>query len=281
MSASFEFQSAVERPLTALSSAFAQAFAGYFVPVPDDPNALAARIRSEQIDLAASFVALANGTVAGLCLVARRGEVSRVAGMGVTPAWRGRGASGAIMRHLLDGARARGDSRALLEVIEDNVTAVRLYQKHGFQKTRRLVGYEASLGEGGAGPGIRVNLQEISVLDVAAEVAQANDQALPWQLQAATLAGITRPTRAFRLGQARCLALIQPQAVVLRALFVAPPDRRRGEGTRLLQALAHEFPGRRLSVAPIVPEGLADEFMRANGFQHSELAQFEMVCELN
>lgn len=276
MTTPLEFKSALTLPLKAFSAAFARAFEGYFMPVADDPQAFAARVRTEQVDLASSFVVYAGKEVAGVCLIARRGEVSRVAGMGITVPWRRKGVSTAIMERLLADARARGDSRVLLEVIEQNAPAVRLYEKHGFVKTGRLVGYEAdSLS------GFPVDLQEISISEVVAKIAHAGDAYLPWQLQAATLAGAVRPTRAFRSGRASGLVVVQPEIIILRALVVPPEARRQGEGTRFLQALAHKFPERRFVVPALVPEVLADSFMLRNGFQHSELSQFEMVCSLD
>ena len=275
MTAPLEFRSALTLPLTECSAAFAQAFEGYFMSVVDDPQVFATRVRTEQVDLASSFVAYVQGEVAGVCLIARRGEVSRVAGMGITVPWRGKGVSHAIMERLLADARARGDSRVLLEVITQNVAAVRLYEKFGFVKTRQLVGYEAS-----SMPGKLADLREIAVSDVVAAIGRAGDTDLPWQFQAATLAAVTRPTRAFRAGRACGLVMVQPEVMVLRALIVPLEAGRQGEGTRLLQALAQEFPGRRLVVPAIVPEALADDFMLKNGFQHSELSQWEMACSL-
>lgn len=274
MTNTFIFHSAAEFPLVTLSTAFALAFEGYFVPVADDPTALAARIRTEQIDLAASFVVEAEGEIAGLCLMARRGHQCRVAGMGVAPAWRGRGVSGAIMQHLLDEARSRGERDVLLEVIEGNAPAVRLYEKSGFVKTRRLVGYTAESLPAHPDPLTEITSSEFA-LAVGPDALDA-----PWQVHPATLMALTAPTRAFRLGAAMAVVSILPEAGHLRALYVSESSRRNGEARKLLYALAATFPGRRWSVPPLWPEEQTSTFMQQSGFVSSELAQWEMRCLL-
>ena len=69
MPAPLDFKSALTVPLAKCSAAFACAFEGYFMPVADDPQAFASRVRTEQhgaarssteqVDLAASFVVYA------------------------------------------------------------------------------------------------------------------------------------------------------------------------------------------------------------------------------
>ena len=138
------FEQTLSLPLTALAELFGQAFEDYLVPISSDPVALAARIRQEQIDLAASLVVRApNGELAGIALIARRGDTSRLAGMGITAPWRGQKAGQALVSRVVQEASERQDRRMVLEVIEQNTPAVRLYEKSGFVALRRLVGHEA------------------------------------------------------------------------------------------------------------------------------------------
>ena len=76
------------------------------------------------------------------------------------------------------------------------------------------------------------------------------------------------------------LVVVQPETVVVQAVIVPLDARRQGEGTRFLQVLAHQFPGRQLMVPAVVPEALADGFMLGNGSQHGERSQWEMGCSL-
>jgi hypothetical protein len=120
----------------------------------------------------------------------------------------------------------------------------------------------------------------VSLSSALAAILRHGEPGLPWQLAPETLAGLTLPTRAFHLGAA--VAVITeagPQDVVLRALVVPEEQRRRGEGSRLVRALAAHLPGHRWRVPAIVPEGLGTGFLSANGLRLQSLTQLEMVHE--
>lgn len=90
----------------------------------------------------AQFVALDGGRVVGWCdivpawahAVRHRGTV----GMGVLASHRGRGVGEALLRACLAKARAAGLTRIALEVRVDNLAAIRLYERVGFQQEARL-----------------------------------------------------------------------------------------------------------------------------------------------
>lgn len=268
------FSSASAFPLTVLAETFSRAFEDYFVALPSDPAALAARIRQDHIDLSASLVIEGvDHRPAGIAFIARRGDISRLAGMGIVQGWRGQGIGGTLMKTLLDQARARGEKRMLLEVIEQNPTGVLLYQKSGFAIKRRLVGYECADLTGVSSD----LLEETSISQVADAVAKHGDDHLPWQLAVATLAAFTPPWLAFRLGPALALVNVGTENVTLRALVVATGHRRHGHGKALLGALAARYPGRRWVVPAMVPEELAARFFVSSGFALSPLSQFEMI----
>ena len=264
-------------PLTALAELFCQAFKDYLVPISSDPVALAARIRQEQIDLAASLVIrVPNGELAGLALVARRSDTSRLAGMGITSPWRGQEAGQALVTRVVQEARDRGDRRMVLEVIEQNTPAVRLYEKSGFVALRRLVGYEASH----IVP-LPAALEEASIAEYAAAVARHGEPSLPWQLAAATSGGVTLPAVAFRSGQAVAVVVVTPDVLALRGIVVDSSCRRQGHARRLLGGLATRFPGRRWVVPAIVPVGLADDFFLFSTAFATRLSRnwkWRMIC---
>jgi ribosomal protein S18 acetylase RimI-like enzyme len=263
-----ELTPALDLSLRALSALFARSFEGYFVTIPDAPGLFDARIRGEHISLADSRVARVDGEPVGLVLMARRGRVSRVAGMALVPSHRQRKLGAALLTPLLEEARARGDTRMVLEVIEQNAPAVRLYERLGFQRVRRLVGFV------GTPPPEPAALEEVEPLACARLLAED----LPWQLAPATVAGLALPARAFRLGPAvAVLADVSAPTLALRALAVEPHARGQGAGRRLLRALAAAWPGRPLAVSAIVPEGLCDGFFLGAGFSHPALSQLELV----
>ena len=271
------FEQTLSLPLTTLAELFAQAFKDYLVPISSDPVALAARIRQEQIDQAASLVIRApNAELAGIALIARRGDTSRLAGMGITIPWRGQKAGQALVTRVLQEASERQDRRMVLEVIEQNMPAVRLYEKSGFVALRRLVGYEA--------PDIvplPAALEAASIAEYAAAVARHGEPDLPWQLTAATSGAATLPAVAFRCGHATALLVVTPDVLTLRGIVVDSSCRRQGHARRLLGGLAVRFPGRRWVVPAIVPDGLATEFFLSNGLRHATISQLEMTHGLH
>ncbi|NTX04101.1 GNAT family N-acetyltransferase [Myxococcus sp. CA040A] len=264
--------SAAELPFLALSTLFARSFEGYFVPIPDAPQAFDARVRSEHISLMESRVARVDGEWAGLVLMARRGRVSRVAGMGIIPSRRGQGLGGEMLRPLMAEARARGDARMVLEVIEQNAPAVKLYERLGFRRVRRLVGFVGTpTPESGA-------LEEVGLQ----ECARLLPDGLPWQLDAATVRGLSSPARAFRLGPAcAVVADISAPTLGVRSFVVEPESRGQGAGLRLLRALAAAHPGKALAVSAVVPEGLCERFFLGAGFTHPALSQLELVLDFS
>jgi ribosomal protein S18 acetylase RimI-like enzyme len=267
-----ELTAASELSLRELSTLFARSFEGYFVTVPDAPLLFDARVRSEHISLADSRVARVDGAPVGLVLIARRGRVSRVAGMGIVPAHRNRKLGGAMLRPLMEEARARGDARMVLEVIEQNVPALKLYERLGFQRVRRLVGFAGTPTPEPA------SLEEVEPVDCA----RLLPEDVPWQLAPATVAGLALPAHAFRLGPAvAVVGDVSAPTLAVRAIAVEPEARGKGMGRRLLRALAAAHPGKPLAVSAIVPEGRLERFFHGAGLKSLALAQFELVHSLS
>jgi GNAT superfamily N-acetyltransferase len=268
--------SAAELSLHALADLFGEGFREYLLPMRVTAPALAERIAADQIDLAASRVLFAEGKPAALALIARRGSVSRLAAMGVAPSLRGQGAGKELVEAVLSDARSRGDLRMRLEVLELNTPARALYERRGFRRVRRLVGYEGAFEERPLAPQLRE-------LDPAAfSRLPFVDEGLPWQLERASLAAPPAGARCFSLDD-RAFAYVsgaQGQVAWVRGLFVDPAERRRGWGKRIVQALAAVFPAHRISVPPLVPEGLAAPFFAALGFSPAAFSQLELAIDL-
>jgi|RhiMethySRZTD1v2_1073278.scaffolds.fasta_scaffold310560_1 RimJ/RimL family protein N-acetyltransferase len=96
------------------------------------------------------FVALADGKVVGWCDILPKARPTYahcgVLGMGLLPAWRGRGNGTALIGATLHHARGRGLVRIELTVNADNAPAIELYERVGFTKEGIL--RDASLTDG-------------------------------------------------------------------------------------------------------------------------------------
>ena len=91
------------------------------------------------------FVAVDDGRVVGWCDVNPKTHESLrhsgVLGMGVAASHRGQGLGSALLRATLEAASARGITRVELVVRADNVAAITLYERHGFELEGRLRDY--------------------------------------------------------------------------------------------------------------------------------------------
>ncbi|MEM9595129.1 MAG: N-acetyltransferase [Acidobacteriota bacterium] len=274
---------ALDFDLATLADLFSRGFEGYFVPIAETPEGLAARLRYDSLDLALSRVALVDGRPGGILFTAVRGWRCRIAAMGVVAEARRRGVGRRLMEGAIDACRGAGMRRMVLEVIEQNGPAVGLYRSLGFEVERRLVGYElptpgpgVSPGEGGGPP-----LEEIDPWEVGRRITQDGDEGLPWQLTADTLGTRGLDLAAFRFDEA--FALVHDRgdgAVVLEALVVSKGLRRGGLGSRMVHALGERYPGRPWRIPGRVPEDLAPSFFAGLGFRPLPISQWEMGLDL-
>ena len=122
----------------ALVTLMNDAYSDYDVPMHVDAAAVRFMVRSFDLDLAESRVALDGSTPVGLALLARRGPRAWIGGMGVTPAGRRRGLGRRLMHAVLERAKAGGAREAWLEVLTTNARAIPLYESLGFRHVRRL-----------------------------------------------------------------------------------------------------------------------------------------------
>lgn len=180
------------------------------------------------------------------------------------------------MRHLMAEAAARGEREMVLEVIEQNERAARLYERCGLRTVRRLVGYEGTPQADGPAAAV----VECDVRDVARALMAHGPDDLPWQLSAETLAQATTPTLGFR-SETSFVAISDPAAarMTVWGLVTLPEARRRGMASALLRAIVARYPGREWRVIAIWPEHLGALFERL-GLQRAKLSQWQMSAAL-
>jgi ribosomal protein S18 acetylase RimI-like enzyme len=255
------------------------AFADYEVKVVFSETGLQQMAQLDSIDFAASPVVSLDGHPAGAALVARRGAVSRVAGLAFVPAVRRRGVGRALLEHLIIAARQRGDLWMVAEVIEHNRPAVRLYEAMGFKRRRRLVGFAGST------PADLPRLPEPAPASLSGLAAVINrmDATVdwPWQIAGETITRLPEPATAYTL-EGAWMALMNPAGptVGIRTLAVDRVDRQEERAVRLLQAVMARHPGKTWRVSALWPEEFAGWFTHA-GLVRQELTQWQLVRELD
>jgi len=265
-----------------LADLMTRSFEGYFVPVNITDVILLTMLRRDGVDLTASRVILKDGEPSGLALIARRGWPSRLAAMGIVSTARNGGTGTWAMGQLIAEAQTRGEKEMLLEVIEQNTAGVKLYEKVGFTKVRRLVGYRLEnpqvTEDGGANA--QDELQEIDIRELARVVAYHGLTNLPWQLSGPTIAHHTPPSRAYRLNDAYCL-ISNPEATDVSISSVLVKARSRGAGLSgvMMRALFARFPNKIWHVSPIFPEEMGVIFEQV-GMTRETLSQWQMSLKL-
>jgi len=272
----FDSKPASDYPLLDLVEFLNRGFENYLVPIRLNLSQFLTMVRKDSIDLTASRVLLVDESPSGIALIARRGWASRLAAMGIAADQRGKGAGSWLMERLVQEAREREDREMVLEVIEQNENAVRLYQKFGFQTIRRLIGLirkDATEFEPD-------HLHEMDVREMGGLISQYGLPDLPWQLAGETIAQMTPPVRAYCKEQAY-IVISNPDAehVVIWSLLVKPDARGNDLGVKLLKTVIANHTQKTWHVPTIYPEELGRVFERA-GFEREELSQWQMKLSL-
>lgn len=251
-------------------------FENYLVPIHLNTDTFLNMLRRDSIDLTASCILLADDQPAGIALIARRGWSSRLAAMGILKELRGKGAGYWLMDELINEACQRGEREMVLEVIEQNEPALRLYQKSGFQTVRRLIG----MIRRDAAEDRKSELQEIDLRAVGGLISQHGLPDLPWQLSGESIAQMNPPARAYQKGKAYIvLSNLEAEHIAIWSLLVEPQARGHGLGTDLLRSVIAHHGGKTWHVPALFPEELVKVFERA-GFEREELSQHQMKLAL-
>jgi ribosomal protein S18 acetylase RimI-like enzyme len=270
------FRTLCEATSEEMAVSFRAIFNDYALPAPRlyDGRAFERRFSFEHLDRAASLLVTDSGVPAGTIVVARRGRVSHISGLGVATQYRRQGLARTMLSMVCDAAATRGDSEILVEVPSDNRAARSLYEGLGFVARRHLVGYAGAIT---VAEGHRA-IEEIDTWSVVREIALHGPRDLPWFFHPSSLAGCSLPTRAYQL-ESGAFAIVTPRGTDLhiRALFVRPELRRRGLARHLLISLAHTCSATTATVMPFVPIDLCDDFFSAVGMARSPLPHVEMA----
>lgn len=137
-------------PLTAtrfmdLHRCWCAAFTDYKIPLDIPVEELRIRLDQDGYSPEMSAAAHVGKKMVGFWLTGVREldgkKMAYDAGTAVVPDWRGRGVSKLLAQQIESRMREFGVRRYILEVFDDNVAAIKLYQRNGFQRMRQLNAY--------------------------------------------------------------------------------------------------------------------------------------------
>lgn len=273
-----DIKPASDYPTPDLGQLMNLSFEEYIVPIRLDESQFQNMLRKDAIDLPSSRVLLVEGEPAGIALIARRGSLrtSRLAAMGLKKELRGQGLGKQFMEKLIQDARERKDQAMVLEVIEQNEPAVRLYQGCGFESVRRLIG----LIHQDAKQDAKSNFQEVGLQEMGGLISQHGLSDLPWQLSGETIALMDASARAYRHGEAY-ITISNPDAehIVIWSLLVEPSARGKGLAVDMLKRVMAHHAGKIWHVPAIWPQEFGSLFEQA-GFKREEISQWQMKLNL-
>ena len=177
-----ELRPAASLSIERLAALFTAGYEDYYTQVQVDAAALEYMVRAWDLDLEAARVAIRDGEPIGVCMLGVRGDESWIGGLGVVVHERRHGVGEQLMHAVLDEARARSVREVRLEVIRENVRAIPLYERLGFERTR---GLELWLLDGAPG-----SVEEIPAAEAHARVRSLRTHREPWQRDDGTVANL-------------------------------------------------------------------------------------------
>ena len=129
-----------------LLETFNDAFSDYDVPMHMDKTQLVRHMHVNGCNLDDSVGLFDDGKLVGFLLVARRNTIAYDAGTGIRVAYRGQGLAHLLIDHAIRHTTHRGCTSFVLEVLDTNARAKKLYEKHGFSTVRTLACHRLEQG---------------------------------------------------------------------------------------------------------------------------------------
>ena len=132
-----------------LRNCFNASFQQYYVPLQLNKQEFADKITTEAIDLKLSFGIFDEDQLVGFILhgidnVGNQ-KIAYNAGTGILPEYRGHKLSYLLYEYSIGQLKKAGVTKTILEVVEQNMPAIKSYVRMGFQVTRKLNSYQGHL----------------------------------------------------------------------------------------------------------------------------------------
>jgi ribosomal protein S18 acetylase RimI-like enzyme len=143
---SYQIKPLSETPIDQIHTAFVDAFSEYEVKIEMPIEKLTEMMKIRDLNLEYSIGCFEDDCLIGFILCGYReicGEkVCYDGGTGVIKAFQRKGIGELMLKELLVFLKEKQIKRFVLEVLENNIPAIKLYEKFGFRKTRKLECYE-------------------------------------------------------------------------------------------------------------------------------------------
>lgn len=138
MAPRYTYENALSSTFAQLAEMHNQTFAGYFFPMAMTAETTAEFWRIYHIDALSTVIMRERGDLAGVARLGLRGDRGWCGGFGIVPEHRGTGAADLLAEGMVRAAREAGMKSLQLEVLTQNVKAIRVYEKAGFSTRRKV-----------------------------------------------------------------------------------------------------------------------------------------------
>lgn len=141
----FQFRTLENIKKAELINVFNSAFADYFVKIELNVKTLADKFLAENIALENSVGAFFENKLVGFILIGIESKSSYNAGTGVLPEFRGNHLTEKMYDFILPKLKFQHIANQQLEVITENFSAIKTYEKSGFKKLRTLACFKGKI----------------------------------------------------------------------------------------------------------------------------------------
>lgn len=146
---------------------FNESFSDYFIPFKLTEEQLTSKMIADKTDLELSVGVFDNQNLIAFILhgydISNDQKVAYNGGTGVIPGKRGYGLTKQMYLFILPILEKKGIDKIILEVITENIQAIRSYEKSGFKKVRELACYKGEFN--GAKTNEKVEIKELPTYD--------------------------------------------------------------------------------------------------------------------
>ncbi len=273
---------------SALYAAFTEAFSDYLVPIKLSPEQFHNKLRNEGVDLSLSAGAFINDNLVALVLNATGIWQGRPtvynAGTGVIPSYRGHSLTNQLFQFLTPELKKRGIQHGLLEVLQNNLVGVHIYQKVGFSISRKLDCYKlVHKEELTPTPMEGMELRPLDIYKELDQLSQWHNWNPSWQNSHATIRrnNMAKGFTAYLDNQPVGYIVGDVSTGRVAQFCVKPAMRNKGIGKHLFTKMATVLqPGANLSLINVdSSDHDTREFLTRSGFDKI-ISQHEMVLSL-
>ena len=277
-----EFRTLENTPVQEIITAFNEAFSDYFIRLQLSLETMASKMKAENILLPYSVGAFENEKLAGFILhgydVIDGVKTIYNAGTGVIPSFRGKSVTAAMYRFVIPLLQQQDIHTHVLEVIDNNFPAIKIYNEVGFEIVRYLAAFKSTNAIE------KLNdIEVIQIKPVKEEVKPFASMVPAWQNSLASIERDKESHQFFGVYKANRLiayAAYVPSTGRVKQCAVHPDHRRKGIGRALFYHMQQNSGMGELLVTNIdVVYKPAVSFFNALGFEKL-LGLHEMKLDL-